>query len=427
MASLTTSHERALTLLFSEIESSAAESSEVFLGTPGTLAERENDNGTVYWVRRFTDALNRRQETYLGKVDDPEVAKRVSALQERIALANATATRARLLSRAGFATVDRKAYYTLASLHNHGLFRAGALLIGSHAYGALLNALGVRAVPYATEDVDIARREALALPDVPSFQDMLRETGIDFYGVPSLDRLAAATSFAEPGGARLRVDLLVPSTNDDYPTVAVPELKTHAKGLPYLAYLLGTSQEVPVLSSHGAVMVRVPTPERFAIHKLIVSQLRTKTSSKPEKDLRQAATLIEAVVERFPGAIENALQAVPKSASKHIERAAEGLAAHLPEAATAAWQALKLVRPSKDIPRGMERYLNRSGNSRIVAYKVGPASITVQFSDGSLYLYTYESAGAENIERMKELAVSGRGLSSFIAATASNRYEQKFG
>lgn len=67
----------------------------------------------------------------------------------------------------------------------------------------------------------------------------------------------------------------------------------------------------------------MPAPERFAIHKLIVSQLRTKTSSKPEKDLRQAATLIEAVVERFPGAIENALQAAPKSALKHIERAAE--------------------------------------------------------------------------------------------------------
>jgi hypothetical protein len=34
-------------------------------------------------------------------------------------------------------------------------------------------------------------------------------------------------------------------------------------------------------------------------HKLIVSQLRNKTSSKPEKDLRQAATLIEAGVERY--------------------------------------------------------------------------------------------------------------------------------
>ena len=80
--------------------------------------------------------LNRRQEAYIGKSDDPEVTQRVAELRERIDVANATAARVRLLARAGFATVDRKAYYTLASLHNHGLFRAGALLIGSHAYGA---------------------------------------------------------------------------------------------------------------------------------------------------------------------------------------------------------------------------------------------------------------------------------------------------
>jgi hypothetical protein len=263
---------------------------------------------------------------------------------------------------------------------------------------------------------------------------MLRATGIDFYAVPSLNRRAPATSFAEPGGARLRVDLLVPSTNDDYPTIPVPELKAHAKGLPYLAYLLGASQEVPVLSSHGAVTVRVPSPERFAIHKLIVSQLRARTSSKPEKDLRQAATLIEAVVERFPGAIEDALRAAPKSALKHIERAAEGLRAHLPESAAAAWQSLGSVGSSKDIlqdsarhsmGRGMEPYSDRSGNSGIVAYQLGATSITVKFENGSLYLYTYESAGAETVERMKELAVSGRGLSSFIAGSVKDRYEQR--
>jgi hypothetical protein len=343
MPSLTTSHERALTLLFAELESSAAEQREAFLGTPGTLTERTNDNSTKYWVRRYSDALNRRHEVYLGKSDDPEVAAQITALRDKIDVANSTIASIRLLARAGFATVDRKAYYTLASLHNHGLFRAGALLVGSHAYGALLNAIGVRAVPYATEDVDIARREALAISGIPGFLEMLRETGIEFFEVPALDRRAPSTSFAERGGARLKVDLLVPSTNDDYPTIPVPELKAHAKGLPYLAYLLGASQEIPVLSSHGGVMVRVPLPERYAVHKLIVSQLRAKTSSKPEKDLRQAATLIEALVERFPGAVEDALRAVPGSAVRHIVRATEGLKHHLPDSAEAAWEIVRSV------------------------------------------------------------------------------------
>jgi hypothetical protein len=340
MTSLIASHERALTLLFAELESGAASEGEAFLGTPGTLDERVNENGTRFWVHRYSDAVGRRVETYLGKVDDPDVQGRVEALRARIESANRTIAQVRILARAGFATVDRKAYSTLASLHNHGLFRAGALLIGSHAYGALLNALGVKAVAYTTEDVDIARREPLALPAVPPFLAMLRQTGIEFFEVPRLDCRAPSTSFAEPGGSRLRVDLLVPSRGDDYPTIPVPELKAHAKGLPYLAYLLGASQEVPILSPHGAAMVRVPVPERYAVHKLIVSQLRAKTSSKPEKDLRQAATLIETLAERFPGSVEEALAAVPKSAARQVKQAIAALKRHLPPTATAAWDSL---------------------------------------------------------------------------------------
>ena len=346
MATLTTPHERALTLLFAELQGTAAEQSEAFLGTPGTLARRSNDNGTRFWVHRYSDALGKRRELYLGKVDDGEVDAHVAALRERIETAGATIARVRLLARAGYATVDRKPYSTLASLHNHGLFRAGAMLIGSHAYGALINAIGVRAVPYATEDVDIARPEVLEVSGSAALVEILRDTGIQFFEVPQLSRRAPSVSFAERGGSRLRVDLLVPSRGTGYSTAPVPELKTHARGLPYLGYLLARSQELPVLSTHGVVMVRVPLPERYAVHKLIVSQLRAKSSS-PGRDLSQAATLFEALAERFPGAIEEALAATPRSASRHIVRALVALKRHLPDSDDAAWEALKVSRSSR--------------------------------------------------------------------------------
>jgi hypothetical protein len=146
-----------------------------------------------------------------------------------------------------------------------------------------------------------------------------------------------------PGGSRLKVDLLVPSPDETYPTIRVPELNAYAQGLPYLKYVLSNSQEAPILSPHGVVMVRVPVPERYAIHKLMVSQLRGTASSKAAKDLRQAATLLEAVVERFPGAIEDALSAVPKSAGRYLRRAIPALKRHLPASAEAVWDAL----PSK--------------------------------------------------------------------------------
>jgi hypothetical protein len=60
--------------------------------------------------------------------------------------------------------------------------------------------------------------------------------------------------------------------------------------------------------------------------------------------------LIEALVERFPGAVEDALRAVPKSAMRHVSRAIEGLEHHLPESAEAAWE---VVRSTLDIDAGM--------------------------------------------------------------------------
>ena len=341
MTELIGRHERALSLLFSELDATAREQPEVFLGTPGNLTLRKNESGTEFWVHRYSNAIGERQETYLGTAEDKSVIARVESLRQRIEEANSTIGRVRLLARAGFATVDRRTYSTLASLHNHGLFRAGAVLIGSHAFGALLNALGVKAVPYATEDVDIARPEALAVPEVPAFIDMLRDTGIKFFEVPALSCRQPATSFKEGGRSRLTVDLLVPSAGEGYSTVPVPELKAHAKGLPYLRYLLSGSQELPILSPYGVVLVRVPVAERYAIHKLLVSQLRAETRNKSAKDLSQAAILIDALVDSFPGAVQEALAAAPKSAAKHLHRALTALARYLPADAETAWDALK--------------------------------------------------------------------------------------
>jgi hypothetical protein len=74
----------------------------------------------------------------------------------------------------------------------------------------------------------------------------------------------------------------------------------------------------------------------------------------------------------------------------------------------------------------VERYANRSGNSGVVAYEIESESIIVKFVDGWLYSYTYQSAGADNVEHMKQLAARGQGLSAFISTTVRNNYAQKF-
>ncbi len=73
----------------------------------------------------------------------------------------------------------------------------------------------------------------------------------------------------------------------------------------------------------------------------------------------------------------------------------------------------------------MQRYANRSGHSGVVAYELGVDSITVKFTGGDRYLYTEDSAGAVHIARMRELAESGRGLSTYISQHVRDRYTRK--
>lgn len=76
----------------------------------------------------------------------------------------------------------------------------------------------------------------------------------------------------------------------------------------------------------------------------------------------------------------------------------------------------------------MAHYKNLGGNSGIVAYEIDSDSITVQFGSGQVrnYLYTYASAGRENVEKMKSLARAGQGLHSFIMRNVKTGYERKW-
>lgn len=70
-------------------------------------------------------------------------------------------------------------------------------------------------------------------------------------------------------------------------------------------------------------------------------------------------------------------------------------------------------------------YNNRGGDSGVHSYGYGDELIQVQFSDGSIYEYTYQSAGIQNIETMKQLADAGEGLNSFINKKVRKKYQRK--
>jgi hypothetical protein len=73
----------------------------------------------------------------------------------------------------------------------------------------------------------------------------------------------------------------------------------------YLDYLLYDSIAAVVLAD-GGIFVNVPKPERYAVHKLIVSQVRTETAAKQSKDLFQASAVFDAIAERRPSDLADA-------------------------------------------------------------------------------------------------------------------------
>ena len=73
----------------------------------------------------------------------------------------------------------------------------------------------------------------------------------------------------------------------------------------------------------------------------------------------------------------------------------------------------------------MKKYLNKGGRSGVTGYDVAPESISVEFNHNATYLYTTKTAGKKVIEKMKQLALTGRGLSTYISQSVRDRFEKK--
>jgi hypothetical protein len=84
------------------------------------------------------------------------------------------------------------------------------------------------------------------------------------------------------------------------------------------------------------------------------------------------------------------------------------------------------LRHARSLPRRMTPYEDSSHASGVSAYACGNDFITVRFKSGDAYRYDYKSAGRDVVDTMKRLAVSGRGLSTYISREVKENYATKF-
>lgn len=73
----------------------------------------------------------------------------------------------------------------------------------------------------------------------------------------------------------------------------------------------------------------------------------------------------------------------------------------------------------------MVAYKNVDGKSKVARYHMAKDAMTIRFVDHSEYIYTNQSVGPETIAKMKKLALSGKGLGTFIETNVKDRYSRK--
>jgi hypothetical protein len=303
-------------------------------GLTGSFAEK-TIKGEKYLYWQASQPGGKTRQFYLGR-RTPALERVVRRLEKQQAAIAPDLERVRRLAaqlRAGGANVaDAASARVVRALAESGLFDAGAMLVGTHVFAVLGNVLGVRWVSGSlrTQDVDIAgARDAdidVAVPDVEAdVPSVLEGLKMGFLPVPPLDSKHPSTSFKVRGQA-LRVDLLCPKRGAADNPVFIRRFGAAAQPLAYLDYLLAEPERA-VFIDGGAALVNVPAPARFAFHKLLVATLRPAAfQAKAEKDVAQAAQVLELLVEARPGDVPLAWDSL-RGVRRSWDRAArQGLA-----------------------------------------------------------------------------------------------------
>ncbi len=287
---------------------------EVPLLTAGSLQVEKRAGGQFVYRYRY-DAAGKRVAEYLGAQSDEKTTAKVEQARQELRDQEALAAYSQSLRKIGFYSADNSTVVTVAALFNAGIFGRGAVLVGTHAFGVILNELGVSASPFPlTEDVDVARAQRIEIAALPDggLLTLLKQTGLPFHEVPRLKRGEPSISF-KVRGRKLKVDLLVASDRTPYRPIRVPELGAYATGLPFLAYLLEHSVMAILIGRDRIVPVAIPHAGRLCIHKLALFSLRAGSDdSKREKDIFQSAMLAAILAEQHDFSLHEAIDAMNK-------------------------------------------------------------------------------------------------------------------
>ncbi len=254
------------------------------------------------------------RKRYIGE-DTPEMADRIARLQDLKQAGQARAadrTRLiRVLRAEGAQTVDPATGSLLPALAQTGTFRLGGTIVGTNAFRLYESELGIRvrsAEIMQTGDLDIAQFDRLSLALGDPVETQLNESfkTLDFAPIPSMNH-GSVWRWRQTKSNTL-VEFLTPSFRPDEDIRDLPALGVAAQSLHFLNYLIAQPIKAAALYRSG-VLVHIPRPEAYAVHKLIVANRRAGPDQlKFRKDRAQAALFIEALSQDRPDELREAYE-----------------------------------------------------------------------------------------------------------------------
>ena len=293
--------------------------------------------GRDYWYfqQGTRDASGKQQRKYVGP-DTDETRQRMANhgrakddYRERRHLIS-------MLRRSGFQSPPHEVGRVLQALSAAGVFRMRACLVGTLAYQVFGPMLGAR-LPHAslqTQDLDLAQFTAISAAigkdeRTPPFLEVLQTADPSFRSVPHSRKSEATAAYVNAGG--FRVEILTESRGPERETpAALPAIGTHGQPLRFIDFLIRDEMRAAVLYDAG-ILVNVPSPERYALHKLIIAQRRRIDSAKIDKDIEQAAALLATLVARRPTDLREAWREAFDRGPRWQQLLARGLGMIAPE------------------------------------------------------------------------------------------------
>lgn len=276
----------------------------------GTV-ERKQVGSRVFLYDRYR--LGKRVVSrYIGEAT-PELEKRIAEadrLRKETQARRATKSRfVRLLRAESYQGLDTMTGSLLTAMARAGVFRLGGTIVGTVAFRLYEGELGVRigtSLLAHTGDLDIASFERLSLVLGDKVTEPMAEVMRDFSFLPVPSTNGPKVWKWRDATSETLVEFLTPAFGEEG-IRDLPALGVSAQALNHLNFLIAEPIKAVALYRSG-VLVQIPRPERYAVHKLIVADRRKggADSLKSIKDRAQAAFLIEVLAEDRPDELAEA-------------------------------------------------------------------------------------------------------------------------